>query len=403
MNLRIKTNDLLRDAFLILILTNNIINTYIPFFSYFDELIELVCIIFVIKNYRNIAWKEKKIIGMLIAIVLIGFFGTIRNSYQSNAVAIIKDIFLVLKFPIIMVALIIRTGNRGGNINSKHIIYIINVYTFVLFVFGIISLFKDIGMSQNYDIRYGIAPFQFLYNHPTFLAYSLVFMSIVLIGNISDYKKHISTQLAILFLLILTMRDKAFAYVTLYILLVFIIPNGKKIRPIYFVIAGIAAFLISFHKIKEYASFSWSPRYQMYYTMIQLIKDNFPLGSGLASFGSNLSGEYYSKLYYIYGVAQKMGPDNYTAFNDSQWPYYFGQFGFWGGILFFVVLWFLFKECRNLINNKKIIKPLYLMFGYILISTIVETFFCNESGATIGFSVLMFGGNLYKYIREKKE
>lgn len=204
MNLRIKTNDLLRDAFLILILTNNIINTYIPFFSYFDELIELVCIIFVIKNYRNIAWKEKKIIGMLIAIVLIGFFGTIRNSYQSNAVAIIKDIFLVLKFPIIMVALIIRTGNRGGNINSKHIIYIINVYTFVLFVFGIISLFKDIGMSQNYDIRYGIAPFQFLYNHPTFLAYSLVFMSIVLIGNISDYKKHISTQLAILFLLILT-------------------------------------------------------------------------------------------------------------------------------------------------------------------------------------------------------
>lgn len=339
-------------------------------------MIEIICFFYLLLNARKIRCAESRIIFFMLDVVLLGIVGTLINGYQNSYIAIFKDVLLVLKFPIITVALIVKDKKDGFNVNSKHMISIINFYVIILLAFGIISLFHDIGMSQSYEIRYGIVPFQFLYSYPTFLAYSLIFMSIVLLGNIDDYSKHKLTQFAILFLLILTMRDKAFAYVALYILLIFIVPNKKKIRPVHFVIAGIAAFLISYDKIVAYSHFSWSPRYALYSTMIDVAKDNFPFGSGLASFGSDISGRYYSNIYYVYGMAEKLGPNNYVELNDAQWPYYFGQFGVLGGLIFLYVLWLLYKECRKLISNRVSVKPLYLMYGYIMIASLVETFFC---------------------------
>lgn len=400
MHMRIKKSDLLYDGLFVFILISNIISQYISIFAYFDEVIELICLVFLIYHCRSINKNEIIIFLILFGLLLIGLIGTIENSYQRSYLAVLKDIFLVIKFPLIMIALIVKVKNGGFEVNKKHITRIINIYTLILICCGVVSLFVDVGMSQNEDIRHGVVPFQFLYSHPTFLAYTLIFMSIVLLGNIDDRKKKFGTQIAILFLLILTMRDKAFAYVALYVVLIFVIPRGRKIKPIYLVGVGILAFLISFEKIKDYSNFVWSPRFEMYSTMVEIVKDNFPLGSGLASFGSNISGEYYSTLYYKYGTALKMGPNNYTAFNDAQWPYYFGQYGLLGGMAFLFILLMIYKAFRSIVKDNELKKLIYLMFGYMMVSSMVETFFANESGATIGFSILMFSGNLCKNLKE---
>lgn len=402
MSLKIKKIDLEYSLFFILILINNILFQYSSIFYYFDEIIELVCIVILVQRIKSLKANEQKSVILLLCILLIGGFGTIISGYQSNTVAIIKDILLFLKFPIVALVLCLEIDSKRYSVNSKVIICITKIYIIVLLICAVISLFVDIGMSQNYDIRYGIVPFQFLYSHPTFLVYSLVFMSIVLVGNISNRKEQLFTQISLLFLMVLTMRDKAFAYVVLYVLLIFIIPNRKKIKPVHLVIAGCGAFLISFSKIQKYRGFSWSPRFAMYSTAIRLVIDKFPFGSGLASFGSSISGDYYSDLYYIYGISEKMGPDNYIGFSDSQWPYYFGQFGLIGGLLFLIILWKLYCSLKNRIVDRFALRPVYLMFGYLLIASLVESVFTNESGATICFAALFFSNNVRQSAGRKK-
>lgn len=397
--MRIKKRDFWYSIFLILILVNNILMQYSSVFTYFDELIEICCICLFIKKIRLLKSNEIKCFIIMTCILCIGWIGTAVSDYQDSVVAIIKDILLFLKFPVIALYLSINLNDKCSLINSKLIIKIIKLFTVVLLISGLASLFVDIGMSQNYDIRYGIAPFQFLYSHPTFLVYTLVFMSIVLVGNISNNKEHRLLQFTLLFLMILTMRDKAFAYVILYILIIFIIPNRKKIKPIYFVFAGAIASLVSLKKIQEYRSFSWSPRFAMYSTAIKLMMEKFPVGSGLASFGSSISGEYYSNLYYSYGISQHMGPDNYIGFSDSQWPYYFGQFGIIGGLMFVTILWKLFCSLKNRIVDRFALRPVYLMCGYLLIASLVESVFTNESGATICFAALFFSNNVRQACR----
>ena len=68
----------------------------------------------------------------------------------------------------------------------------------------------------------------------------------------------------------------------------------------------------------------------------------FPLGSGFATFGTYMSGEYYSPLYYEYGLNTVWGlwPSNPTFVSDSFWPAILAQFGFIG----LVVLVYLLVE-----------------------------------------------------------
>ena len=384
--MKVSIKQLAYELLFILVLTNNIISNYIPFFSYFDEAILFWALLKLIRK-RNIRNSVKTVLFLLIGITVIGFCGLWINGYQKNGIAVVKDLMLLYKFPIIMCALI---ENNIRGISTKRIIKIIDIYASIILFFGLVSLFVDIGMSQTYDIRFGIAPYQFLYSHPTFLAYALIMMSIVYISNMERWRQNIFVQCEILLSLLLTLRDKAFAYILLYVLFIYIVPNRKKIKTKYLVIAGIGAILVSFNKIQEYFSFSWSPRIGMYKVAFSIMMSKFPIGLGLASFGSSVSGEYYSNAYYIYNLSEKFTLDSYIGLSDSQWPYYMGQFGILGTILFFIILLVLFKETRAKCESSLHEKGAWLMFGYILVASIVESFFTNESGATIGMSVLLY-------------
>lgn len=87
---------------------------------------------------------------------------------------------------------------------------------------------------------------------------------------------------------------------------------------------------------------------------LQLALRVFPGGSGFATFNSFLSGEYYSKAYYLFGLEQKPGlnPIDYIDIGDAQLPYYYTQFGFIGFILFVFLLYLLVKKVKKIISRK---------------------------------------------------
>jgi hypothetical protein len=63
-------------------------------------------------------------------------------------------------------------------------------------------------------------------------------------------------------------------------------------------------------------------RTALYYTSVLIARDHFPLGTGLASFGSHASKLYYSPIYEEYGLSQMWGLSPQTPFfiTDTYWP-----------------------------------------------------------------------------------
>ncbi len=75
-------------------------------------------------------------------------------------------------------------------------------------------------------------------------------------------------------------------------------------------------------------------RLALHFTALEIARDHFPFGTGLASFGSYASAVYYSGVYTDYGLASVWGlSPNYPAFiTDTFWPMVLGQ----GGVASFV-------------------------------------------------------------------
>lgn len=392
--MKIKKIQIIYGFLFLWILFNNYFQTIIPVFSYFDEGIVLFSIIYMLINVK--ACMKGIRFHILVAtaiIVLIGLAGDCAFHYNANTIVVIKDIVAFIKGPLAIIAFSFYHKKHRTECALKVAYVLSKIIIVIMSVFYVVSQFADTGML--YDVRRGIASYKFIYSHPTFFVYSLVIMLSCLVA-MGINKKNFIYQILGIVLLILSMRDKAFAFVVLYFAVIVIFPNRDKIKIRYIVLTAVAILFVVRDKLSLYASFSWSPRYAMYSTGIRLIKDCFPLGSGLGTFASILSGEYYSKLYSVYGMHNRFGTsaEDYIDLGDAGLPYYYGQFGIIGFILFGLILYYLYQLIRKLYfsdKNKRMAS--ILIVGYSMIALIVENFFVNETGATVFIVLFIFLGH----------
>jgi hypothetical protein len=86
-------------------------------------------------------------------------------------------------------------------------------------------------------------------------------------------------------------------------------------------------------------------RNALYYTSVLIARDHFPLGLGLASFGSHASKLYYSDAYQAYGLTNVWGLSPTTAnfITDTYWPMVLGEGGVLSLVSFFGFFYVLFR------------------------------------------------------------
>ena len=393
--MKVSKRKLLYGSLFILILYVNILSQYVHFLGYLDEIIAIASILYVLTHLRKI---DKELFAMLAIIGLmtaIALAGNVIFQYQDSSIAILKDILAFYKLPMTFIAL--YTWSRNKNLNDAHDVAakISEISTIVMFIGCVISVFTDIGLS--YGVRHGFRTYKFLYSHPTYLVYAFVLISVVLVSeqekHIKKRKKYYVLHFMVLFCILFSFRDKGFGYIALFFVIMVLLPRRKKVKMRYFVIAGIIALLASYQKLLEYKSWSWSPRNALYMNGLQLALRVFPLGSGFATFNSFLSGEYYSKAYYLFGLERKPGlnPIDYVDAGDAQLPYYYTQFGFIGFILFAVALYLLVKKVKKIYQGRTmVLKSAYLLMGYMVIGALVEAVFTNETGVTSIVVLLLY-------------
>lgn len=388
----------------ILILFSNIIEQKFAFFNYIDESILFVATLYICIKWNDVKHSRviSKIIIVLILTCMIGIIGNSIFNFQTSHVAIIKDMVSAIKFPIISCALIVRKNTSNDLSLDDEILKIVQLisklYLDILFVFGIVSLLKN-NIGLTYDLRNGIYSYKFLYPHPTFLVYNVVIISVVIMASTKGVSGYIYQCMAI-FILIISMRDKAFAYIVVLVgVLALKILGIKKFKVKYLSVAAIIAFFISSTKINEYRSYTWSPREALLKNGIELAKKCFPFGSGFASFGGVLSGEYYSSAYSLFGMDLKDGtsPINYIDLSDSGLPYYYASFGFIGFIMFVYIGFLIFKQAYKFyVGNTDKLRAMILVLSYILVCLPFENFLTNESGATVVLILFIYIGSISK-------
>lgn len=386
------------------ILLCNIFDNFIPGVNYWDECITIMALIYILFNFNSKNKICNEIIILLFIMVVIGIVGNITFTFQNNKIAILKDIIAFIKFPIIAVACIIRKNNTYtiDDLSLKDAFNISKIYVIVVSFFGVVSLFKNIGMSWDY--RAGILSYKFLYTHPTFLAYALVITSVVLVAY---PKQGIDKNILIilnLFSLFMTMRNKAFTYIVFFIVVVYLIPHisFNKIKIRYFLLPLALAIVISKDKIINYLNFSWSPREALYTCGYQLMKQCFPIGSGFGSFASSVSGEYYSNAYYTFGLNLKpgMSPSDFIDLGDAGIPYYYACFGLLGVLVFVLILYLIFKKAIFYYSyDVHKYQAAILLMIYIVTSLPFEATLTNESGASVGIIMFLFIGNSFRQFK----
>lgn len=397
--IRLKSGEEMQFIFLILLFLNCFV-IYIPFFTYADEILTISMFTLA---YMQLCLRKKSIkalyknellsVYMLFTLLILGLLSNFLFKVQPVGIAVVKDIFAFIKFPICYISGLIIFHDVDKEALLKRLSLLSKAIVIILFFAALSTMFIDLGMSQ--EVRYGIKSFKFFFTHPTFLVFSVVICLCVLIAD-SRKNNKIFIYLA-LGVLILSMRDKAFVTVIAYFSLIFFMRHSYKFKYRYILIIGAIGAFVSYDKVMSYLSWGiTAARPALYIVGTKIAYDYFPLGSGFGSFASSLSGQYYSPIYSQYNISLINGITqfDFSYMGDVFWPYVYGQLGIFGLILYLGMIYMLLVSIRaRYKGNQDRTISVSLLIIYLLIASIVESVFTNDSGPISALVFSVFLGN----------
>ncbi len=139
----------------------------------------------------------------------------------------------------------------------------------------------------------------------------------------------------------------------------------------------------------------------MYYNSLQVARDKFPIGAGFGTYGSYMSAQYYSPLYYEYNMSKVHGltADDTRFVSDTFWPMILAQHGVFGLILFLLLVVLVILNIKRLkldVDSKyKISIPIL----YLLITSTSESSFVHYTSVSFLFIVAI---SINSYISNNK-
>jgi O-antigen ligase len=312
--------------------------------------------------------KSSKWILSLIALVILYFFGLSYGEYHSDDHYVIKRVLLLLFFiPIIT-----------SNFNQSTIRYSAHIFLFINLIAAIFAISINHNfISPLFEHKTSISAF-ILYNyHNILLSFSSLLSFIFFTKSKSKYAFLYLISIVVFSISIFTEAGRAgqltfnvfFLLFTLYFL------SKRKVYSIVIISYLIVLNFISYNKshiykhrvknlthivqndgeLKNPKNQKIDNRYLFVKTSIDLIPKKIFFGYGTGSFSSNFLNNNDNVLEYP-NFEHKTPHNNYL--------YVLFELGLLGLILFISIFYFQIKELRNknLINNEKILLPLFMIF-----------------------------------------
>lgn len=368
-------------------------------FSYLDEgsavflaVWAVASAIFHHKKGRQLNRSDAICLVSLAILCIVGFTGNVLRDIQVYQEATIIDFFTCIKFAIAFISSKIILNDKEMLCLLDMCVGFAKVAVIILLLVAVANQFMNLGFSLS--SRFGIGAFQFLFGHPSNFAATIVgFVALLLL----DPKKNAVYIICAFLLLALTTRIKAIGLVLVLSIALLIFPGKERIPKSFVVMAGLAVLAIAYEQIGLYYLNDGTARSVLLSKSFEVANMFFPTGAGFASYGSNITRDFYPAFYYYLGFDHVHGltPLNSNYLVDSFWPIIIGQFGWLGLILFltFVVSFFrsvLYDQfCRRRILWASLTIPIYL-----LIASSSESAFFSSYSVYLAFTlVLILMGN----------
>lgn len=373
---------------------------YFSLFNYFDEIICLIVIIryfiLILRGKIKLRRTQFYMLVLIFLISIIGILGNILFEFQSTYYVLI-DIFSC--FRMFLLYICIQSFDIDFERITKKLNFIFKILTVIIFFFGVINLFVDIGMS--YDLRYEIRSYTFLYSNPGSLVTTLVAMIALL--NL-DYKKNKIWIILNLLSMVFTLRGIGIACCGIYILLRFILNKKVKVNIFSWVIILILCLFLGKNQLETYFFSQETPRSLLLVKSIEIALDYFPFGTGFGTFGSDVTKTTYSQLYYDYNIYKNywLSKENPSLLTDNYWPMILSQFGIIGMILCILLLYFMYKDISYKLNPRNNISLIFI-FVYVIISNIAAQLLAHPDCFVIIMIIYILCNSKKNDLEEKNE
>lgn len=373
---------LAREAFqvilLVILIVSPMLDGFIKAFSYADELAAILLVGWGIFRKDKIVLNGGERIG-IVAVALLFVLGLASNfvtGYQQSKLAIYVDAFTCFKvFAAYYGALQVVYGEERIlplAIGVAKLLIVAALFGYALHLSGVVPM----GDDRHFM---GVPCYRFVFGHTTELAAYCVGISALLM---TDAKKNKVWIILVILLLLSTMRTKAvgIAFVIGFFLVRGLVMRGNKKPTVFlYLILVVGVLFLGADQLQFYFGDTNSARYLLQSTSMQIAQRLFPFGSGFGTYASYMSGEYYSPLYYLYGLSGVYGlsPDYHAFVSDSFWPTVIGQFGYFGLALFTLLIGTFFYSFISRSRSHRVpvgayvIIPLY----YMILSTADASFF----------------------------
>ena len=374
--------------------------------SYYDEAVAALFLGYFLLDLlirAEIRTGDLIVCGLVLMITAAGLYANIRFGIQENRSAILLDIISHFKFAAIFLG--VRTFCRVNRVDYRSAVRIpallARIYLAVIFVFGVLNLFVNLGMYGDY--RYGLRTYAFIFGTPGIVTNTVLFMiALFLMETALEPEKTNRIWFAVstaVLVMVLKSRSLILAavFVILYVSLIIEKKQGMILRT---AVICAAAGVIGFPQYEKYfvngvqVNLGKAPRLLFLQGGIQLFQEYFPFGTGFGTFGSSSAASHYSSLYYMLGFNSVAGmtPNNPKYLNDTFWPMILGQLGLVGTIpyvlLLFGILGSMYHRAKKS-GNPYIRLAAFFFAANVLISSIQSSYPGNNSMSMLTFLVTM--------------
>ena len=391
--LNIKLTDLFWIFCFNLLLFQAPLKNFISLSTYFDEgatlFLSAATLLFIIRRTQGsrprLSSTELFSLLFLVLLVFVGLLGNFKYKFQTDYKPILIDIFACVKFVLMYLCgiAVLTRNNRFYSI----IVIEIKILLLLILPFAVLNQFIDMGM--RFDERYGFYSFQFIFGHPATLAEIVAGFILLLLV---DFDKNKLFLVIALFLMVSTLRSTAISFVAA-VIVICINGTSKNARFCQLALILFAGIYLGWSQIQYYYfALDGSARARLTTVSIQIAQKYSPIGSGFATFASNITAQpgYYSSLYYQYGLNTVFGliPGDISFLSDTFWPIVIGQFG-WLGLALFVGCIVCLLMGRLKFNSARFAsnKITILLFVYLGLASMGSTAFFHPSSA---FLVICF-------------
>lgn len=374
--------------------------TIIPAVQYTTSIDEFLSLCFlgigIMDSIVNGRWRQYGFLWIILAIMTFYAAYSFIHVHFNIPKAIFMDFIVELK-PFIPIAVLLVIKPEFNDTDRK-LIKGISLFNCTILAIGLIL---------------GDTVTQFLVFHPTYSGI-IIFISVLFYlycsirqdGGID--KRDIKTALIFLTAGLICMRAKYFGYYVFALYFLFLYKTGiMRHFNIKHALGLFALFIlviaVSWHKIQYYflvgESGSFDPdvvqsfaRPVLYLTGFQILFDYFPFGTGLASFATAASAQYYSDVYYEYGIDRVYGlaPDlDFNFICDTFFPV-LAQFGVIGVVLFTYFWVWIYEFLRAMIRqDAPLLKYKFIIGSLITIFIMIESVAATTLTGSCGFIVMI--------------